>query len=59
LDARAHDFRVDDFIEATGPRTGLGEAPAAARKLTSVLELGDRLVVSELSRGSAGPSGRS
>jgi len=47
--ARAHDFRVDDFIEATAP----GQASEKRRRLhelTSILEPGDRLVVSELSR---------
>ncbi len=47
--ARAHDFRVDDFIEATAS----GQASEKRRRLdelTSTLEPGDRLVVSELSR---------
>jgi len=47
--ARAHNFRVDDFIEATAP----GQASEKRRRLhelTSILEPGDRLVVSELSR---------
>jgi len=47
--ARAHDFRVDDFIEATAS----GQASEKRRRLhelTSILEPGDRLVVSELSR---------
>ena len=38
--ARAHDFRIDDFIEAT--------ASGQASELTHVLQRGDRLVVSEL-----------
>ena len=40
-----HDFRVDDFIEATAP----GQASEKRRRLhelTSILEPGDRLVVS-------------
>ena len=47
--ARKHDFRIDDFIEATAS----GQAPEKRRRLDelmSVLERGDRLVVSELSR---------
>ena len=47
--ARAHDFRIDDFIEATAS----GQASEKRRRLdelTSVLQRGDRLVVSELSR---------
>ena len=47
--ARKHDFRIDDFIEATAS----GHAPEKRRRLDelmSVLQRGDRLVVSELSR---------
>ena len=47
--ARTHDFRVDEFIEATAS----GQASEKRRRLdelTSILEPGDRLVVSELSR---------
>ena len=47
--ARKHDFRIDDFIEATAS----GQASEKRRRLdelTSVLGRGDRLVVSELSR---------
>ena len=47
--ARKHDFRIDDFIEATAS----GQASEKRRRLdelTSVLQRGDRLVVSELSR---------
>ena len=47
--ARAHDFLIDDFIEATAS----GQASEKRRRLdelTSVLQRGDRLVVSELSR---------
>ncbi|MDE2934509.1 MAG: recombinase family protein [Chloroflexota bacterium] len=47
--ARAHDFRVDDFIEATAS----GQASEKCRRLhelTSILKPGDRLVVSEFSR---------
>ena len=47
--ARKHDFRIDDFIEATAS----GQAPEKRRRLDelmSVLQVGDRLVVSELSR---------
>ena len=47
--ARAHDFRIDEFIEATAS----GQASEKRRRLdelTSVLQRGDRLVVSELSR---------
>ena len=47
--ARAHDFRIDDFIEATAS----GQASEKRRRLdelTRVRQRGDRLVVSELSR---------
>ena len=47
--ARQHNFRIDDFIEATAS----GQASEKRRRLDelmSVLEHGDRLVVSELSR---------
>ena len=47
--ARAHGFGVDEFIEATAS----GQASEKRRRLhelTSMLEAGDRLVVSELSR---------
>ena len=49
--ARTHDIRIDDFIEATAS----GQASEKRRRrrldeLTSVLQRGDRLVVSELWR---------
>ena len=47
--ARKHNFRIDDFIEATAS----GQASAKRRRLDelmNVLQRGDRLVVSELSR---------
>ena len=47
--ARKHDLRVDDFIEATAP----GRASETRRRideLVTILQPGDRLVVSELSR---------
>ena len=47
--ARKHDFRIDDFIEATAS----GQASEKRRRLHElmhVLQRGDRLVVSELSR---------
>ena len=47
--ARANDVRIDEFIEATAS----GQASEKRRRLdelTSVLQRGDRLVVSELSR---------
>ena len=47
--ARKHDFRIDDFIETTAS----GQASEKRRRLDelmSVLQRGDRLVVSELSR---------
>ena len=47
--ARKHDFRIDDFIEATAS----GQASEKRRQLDelmNVLQRGDRLVVSELSR---------
>ena len=47
--ARKHDLHIDDFIEATAS----GQASEKRRRLdelTSVLQRGDRLVVSELSR---------
>ena len=47
--ARKHNFPIDDFIETTAS----GQASEKRRRLhelTSVLERGDRLVVSELSR---------
>ena len=47
--ARKHDFRIDDFIEATAS----GQASEKRRRvdeLMNVLQRGDRLVVSELSR---------
>ena len=47
--ARKHDFRIDDFIEATAS----GQASEKRRRLDDlmhVLQRGDRLVVSELSR---------
>ena len=46
---RKHDFRIDDFIEATAS----GQASEKRRRLDelmNVLQRGDRLVVSELSR---------
>ncbi len=49
LSSRKHDFRIDDFIEATAS----GQASEKHRRLDelmNVLQLGDRLVVSELSR---------
>ena len=47
--ARAHDFRVEDFIEpiASGQAS---EKRRPLHELASILESGDRLVVSELSR---------
>ena len=47
--ARKHDFHIDDFIEATAS----GQASEKRRRLDDlmhVLQRGDRLVVSELSR---------
>ena len=47
--ARANDVRIDEFIEATAS----GQASEKRRRLdelTSLLQRGDRLVVSELSR---------
>ena len=47
--ARKHDFRIDKFIEATAS----GQASEKRRRLDElmhVLQRGDRLVVSELSR---------
>ena len=47
--ARKHDLHIDDFIEATAS----GQASEKRRRLdelTSALQPGDRLVVSELSR---------
>ena len=47
--ARTHDFRIDDCIEATAS----GQASEKRRRLDDlmhVLQRGDRLVVSELSR---------
>ena len=47
--ARKHDFRIDDFIEATAS----GQASEKRRlldELMNVLQRGDRLVVSDLSR---------
>ena len=47
--ARKHDFRIDDFIEATAS----GQASEKRRRLdelVNVLQRGDRLIVSELSR---------
>ena len=47
--ARKHDFRIDDFIKATAS----GQASEKRRwldELMNVLQHGDRLVVSELSR---------
>ena len=47
--ARQHDFRIDDFIEATAS----GQASEKRRRLDelmNVLQRGDRLIVSELSR---------
>ena len=55
--ARAHDFRVDDFIKATAS----GQASEKRRRLhelTSILEPATASS-SASSRGSAGPSGRS
>ncbi len=46
---RKHDFRINDFIEATAS----GQASEKRRRLDelmNVLQRGDRLVVSELSR---------
>ena len=47
--ARKHDFRIDDFIEATAS----GHASEKRRRLDELMHVllrGDRLVVSELSR---------
>ena len=47
--ARKHDFRIDDFIEATAS----GQASEKHRRLDELMNVllrGDRLVVSELSR---------
>ena len=47
--ARQHDFRIDDFIEATAS----GQASEKRRRLDELLnglQRGDRLIVSELSR---------
>ena len=47
--ARKHDFRINDFIEATAS----GQASEKRRRLDelmNVFQRGDRLVVSELSR---------
>ena len=47
--ARKHDFRIDDFVEATAS----GQASEKRRRLDelmNVLQRGDRLVVSEFSR---------
>ena len=47
--ARKHDFRIDDFIEATAS----GQASEKRRRLDELmhaLQRGDRLVVSKLSR---------
>ena len=47
--ARQHDFRIDDFIEATAS----GQASEKRRRLDALLnglQRGDRLIVSELSR---------
>ena len=47
--ARKHDFRIDDFIEA--PASGqASEERRRLDELMQVLQRGDRLVVSELSR---------
>ena len=47
--ARKHDFRIDDFIEATASGQAL-EKRRRLDELMHVLQRGDRLVVSELSR---------
>ena len=47
--ARKHDFRVDYFIEATASGRG-SETRRRLDELMTVLQSGDRLVVSELSR---------
>ena len=47
--ARKHDFRIDDFIEATASRQA-SEKRRWLDELMHVLQRGDRLVVSELSR---------
>ena len=47
--ARKHDFRIDDFIEATASGQAL-EKRRWLDELMSVLQRGDRVVVSELSR---------
>ena len=47
--ARKHDFRIDDFIEATASGQA-SEKRHRLDELMNVLQRGDRLVVSELSR---------
>ena len=47
--ARKHDFRIDDFIEATASEQ-VPEKRQRLDGLINVLQRGDRLVVSELSR---------
>ena len=47
--ARKYDFRIDDFIEATASEQA-SEKRRRLDELMSVLQRGDRLVVSELSR---------
>ena len=52
--ARKHDFHIDDFIEATAS----GRASETRRRLDelmTVLQPGDQLVVTELSRPSSMP----
>ena len=46
--ARKHDFRIDDFIEATA--SGQASEKRRLDELMNVLQRGDRLVVSELFR---------
>ena len=47
--ARKHDFRIDDFIEATASGQA-SEKRCRLDELMNVLQRGDRLIVSELSR---------
>ena len=47
--ARKHDFRIDDFIEATASGQA-SEKRSRLDEMMHVLQPGDRLVVSELSR---------
>ena len=48
--ARTHDFRIDDFIEATASEQASEKRRRRLDDLTNALQRGDRLVVSELSR---------